>query len=98
MRSLETSFVVEARLAWALLWIALVIFLFALVWGFLNPHFYTLTDQASSLANSTTDGSPAAQTGIQRVTWTWKLAPFWVALGVLFWGYRRALNEAKRNP
>lgn len=98
MKSLEKSVVVEARLAWAFLWLGVIVFLFALIWGFLNPHFYTLTDQASYLANSTSDGSQAAQTGIQRVTWVWKLAPFWAGLGMLYWGYRRSLNEAKRTP
>lgn len=94
MKRLEESKRIEARLAWFLVWVAVIIFLFALMWGMLNPHFYTLRETA----NQSTPPSQAAETGFERVSIVWEYAPLWVAMALLYGGYRRALNESKRNP
>lgn len=94
MQRIETAQIVEARLAWALVWIGAILFLGALMWGMLNPHFYTFND----VTNDTSAESPAADTGWERVRIVWSLWPFWFGLGLLYYGFRRAINESKRVP
>lgn len=98
MATIEEPTEVRARLAWALVWIGVIIFLGTLIWGMLNPHFYMMGDTGSRTINETAGHSVAYETGWNRVSWIWKLWPLWFGGGLLFWGYRRALNESQRQP
>lgn len=98
MDRISQPLTVESRLAWALLWIAVVIFLGALLWGMLNPHFHTMTDTGQRITNETAGQSEAAQTGFQRVALVWKLWPLWFSVGLIYYGWNRALSESKRTP
>lgn len=98
MKSIKRTLTVESRLAWALLWIGVVVFLGALLWGMLNPHFSMMKDTGQRVTNETAGASEAAQTGWDRITWVWEYWPLWSGMGLLYYGYRRALNESKRTP
>lgn len=98
MDSISERITVESRLSWALLWMGVVVFLFALIWGMLNPHVHSMRDTGGQLVNSTAGPSDAAQTGWSRVMIVWELAPLCVALGILYYGLNRALSESRRTP
>lgn len=85
---------IDAGLSWALVWMGVILFLGALLWGMLDPHIGTVL----TVANETSTNSQAAQTGIERIRLVWRLWPFWFGLGLLYYGYRRAINESKRTP
>lgn len=94
MTRLESTITVESRLAWFLIWAGVVLFLGALFWGFLNPHMSLLRDTA----NASSAPSQTAETGWNRVMTFWSTWPLWFALGLMYGGYRRAINESKQNP
>lgn len=90
----EDSIIVEARLAWWLVLAGAILFVFSLLFGFLDPHVPTLLDMGSEASGNASD----VATTNKRLSQMWTLAPFWGALMLLYGGYRRALNESKRNP
>lgn len=94
MYSIKEKLTVESRLAWALIWIGVIIFLGALLWGFLNPHIYMMQE----VSNQSSADSQAAQTGWERVTLVWSLWPLWFSLGLLYYGYNRAISESRQTP
>lgn len=83
---------VSAGMSWALIAMAITLFMGALLWGILNPQVYTLTGYASSMSSST-----QADTGAHRVLLVWKYWPLWFGGALLLYGYRRAVNESKRG-
>lgn len=94
MQRIDSSQTVEAHLAWALIWIGAILFLGALFWGMMNPHMGTMND----VSNDTSAESSAADTGWERVRIVWSLWPFWFLLGLLYYGYRKSVNESKNVP
>lgn len=85
---------IEAGLAWALIWIAVILFLGSLIWGMLNPY----PSMMHNVSNATAAESQQANTGWWIVTTTWKMWPLWFSLGLLYYGFRRALNESEKQP
>lgn len=98
MNRLETPVTVESRLAWALLWIGVIIFLGALMWGFLSPHMDMMRETGGDAVNSTSGESQAAQDGWNIIMTAWSLWPLWFSLRVLFYGFRKSVNESRRTP
>lgn len=92
MKSIKQPLTVEARLSWALLWMVVVLFLGTLFWGMLNPHFQTINDVSNQTMGA---DSEAAQTGWVRISFLWDYWPVWFAGAMMFYGYRRAVNESK---
>lgn len=98
MESTNSQITIEADLAWALVWICVVIFLGALFWGMINPHMESMRDTSGDITNSTSGESEAAQTGWNRIMIAWRYWPLWFGFGLLFYGYRRAVDESRKHP
>lgn len=86
---------VEARLAWALIWMGVVLFVGVLLFGtLLQPHVAMINEVTRE---ASTQDSVVNQ-GLNPVEKAVELWPLWFGLGLLYYGYRRAINESKHTP
>lgn len=91
MRRTTEPVEVEVGASYIFIVMAAIFFAFMLVWGLLNEHLFVATEYARDLSTSA-----EADTGTQRLEWTWKYAPLWGTLALMLYGYRQSVNESRR--